>query len=192
MSVGDLSQSAFSCGGNSGDLDPWSVKSDWSTVYGFQASEDGRKSYFPSDPGKMRSRSLPRSLTRCLANWSSGDSPQHVNATASKPAHLRSPNMNICQFVWDAEAPPTPPPTPPLSPVSRRMSKPPSLSSPTFPSSPGVLHPGDSQSRGHLPSRGYVSSLSTFDESSDSSSDTTTDDEYYLERDDEGEKETEL
>lgn len=192
MSVGDLSQSAFSCGGNSGDLDQWSVKSDWSTVYDFQASEDGRKSYFPSDPGKMRSRSLPRSLTRCLANWSSGDSPQHVNATASKPAHLRSPNMNICQFVWDAEAPPTPPPTPPLSPVSRRMSKAPSLSSPTFPSSPGVLHPGDSQSRGHLPSRGYVSSLSTFDESSDSSSDTTTDDEYYLETDDEGEKETEL
>lgn len=192
MSVGDLSQSAFSCGENSGDFDQWSVKSDWSTVYDFQASEDGRKSYFPSDPGKMRSRSLPRSLTRCLANWSSGDSPQHVNATASKPAHLRSPNMNICQFLWDAEAPPTPPPTPPLSPVSRRMSKPPSLSSPTFPSSPGVLQPGDSQSRGHLPSRGYVSSLSTFDESSDSSSDTTTDDEYYLETDDEGEKETEL
>lgn len=193
MSVGDLSQSALSCGSNSRDLDQWSAKPEWRTAFDCQAANDGRMSYFPGDPGQMRSRSLPRSLTRCLANWSSGDPSHHVNTTASKPAHLRSPNMNSCHFAWDTEGPPTPPPTPPLSPVSRRMSRPPSLSSPTFPSSSGALQPADSQSsRGHLPSRGYVSSLGTFDESSDSNSDTTTDDEYYLEIDGDGEKETEL
>ncbi|KAK2858594.1 hypothetical protein Q5P01_003214 [Channa striata] len=167
MSVGDLSASALTCGVNEPNL--------------------------PSDPGKMRSRSLPRSLTRRLANWSSGvPISQSVINTASKPS-LRSPNRNTCHFAWDTEGPPTPPPTPPLSPVTRRMSKPSSVSSPTFSSSPGALQHTDSQSsRGHLPSRGYVSSLSTFEESSDSSSDTTTDDEYYLETGVDDEKETEL
>lgn len=188
MSVGDLSESALSCGGTGKDLDQWSVNPDWTTDYDYHPSKDCRMSYFPSDPGKMRSRSLPRSLTRCLANWSSP-----VTTTTSKPARLWSPNMNTCHFAWDTEGPPTPPPTPPLSPVSRRMSKPPSLSSPTFPSTSGPPQQVDSQSsRGHLPSRGYVSSLSTFEESSDSSSDTTTDDEYYLETGDDEEKETEL
>ncbi|XP_051796123.1 mucin-17 isoform X2 [Acanthochromis polyacanthus] len=195
MSVGDLSKSALSCGSNGRDLDQWSVTPDWNKEVDCQPASDSQKSYFPSDPGKMRSRSLPRSLTKCLTNWSSGVSPsQPVAATASRPAHLWSPNMDTCQFTWDTEGPPTPPPTPPLSPVSRRMSKPPSLSSPTFPSSSGALQQVDSQSssRGCLPSRGYVSSLSTYEESSDSSSDTTTDDEYYLESDEDREKETEL
>ncbi|XP_008291012.1 mucin-4 [Stegastes partitus] len=194
MSMGDLSQSALSCGSNARDLSQWSVTPDWNKELDCQPASDSRAAYFPSDPGKMRSRSLPRSLTKCLANWSSGDAPsQPVTSTASRPAHLWSPNMNTCQFTWDTEGPPTPPPTPPMSPVSRRMSKPPSLSSPTFPSSSEALQQGDSQSsRGLLPSRGYVSSLSTFEESSDSNSDTTTDDEYYLESDEEREKETEL
>lgn len=192
MSVGDLSESALACGGTGKDLDHGFFTPDWTREYDCRPTSDCRMSYFSSDPGKMRSRSLPRSLTRCLANWSSEASTSSpVTATTSTLGRLRSPNMNTCHFAWDTEGPPTPPPTPPLSPVSRRISKPPSLSSPTLPlpSSPGAQ---DSQSsRGHLPSRGYVSSLSTFEESSDSSSDTTTDDEYYLETGDE-EKETEL
>lgn len=192
MSVGDL-QAALSCGVKSRDLDQWCSTSDGTTGFGFQPN-DHRMSSFPGDPGKMRSRSLPRSLTRCLTNWSSEvPTSQPVKAKASKPAHLWSPNMNICHFAWDTDGPPTPPPTPPLSPVSRRMSQPSNQSSPTFPSSPGAPQQGDSQSsRGLLPSRGYVSSLGTFEESSDSSSDTTTDDEYYLETDEDREKETEL
>ncbi|XP_038581200.1 mucin-17 [Micropterus salmoides] len=194
MSVGDLSESALTCGVTGKDLDQWSITPDWTTEYDFHPTKDCRMSYFPSEPGKMRSRSLPRSLTRRLANWSSEDSASlPVTTTTSKPARLWSPNMNTCHFAWDTESPPTPPPTPPLSPVSRRMSKPPSLSSPTFPSSSGEPQQVDNQSsRGHLPSRGYVSSLSTFEESSDSSSDTTTDDEYYLETGEDEEKETEL
>ncbi|XP_072234946.1 uncharacterized protein [Leuresthes tenuis] len=194
MSVGDLSQSALSCGSNGRDWDQGSVTPDWTREFGYQATNDRRRSYLAADPSTMRSRSLPRSLTRCLANWSSGVPPsQPVAATASKPARLRSPNMNTCHFAWDTQGPPTPPPTPPLSPVSRRMSKPPSLSSPTFPGSSGAPQQVDAQSsRRRLPSRDYVSSLSAFDESSDSSSDTTTDDEYYLEADEDGEKETEL
>ncbi|XP_032359776.1 mucin-17 isoform X1 [Etheostoma spectabile] len=194
MSVGDLTESALTCGGTGRDLDQWSVTPDWTTEYDYQPSKDCQMSCFPNDPGKMRSRSLPRSLTRRLANWSSevSASPPVTTAT-SKGARLWSPNMNTCHFAFDTEVLPTPPPTPPLSPVSRRMSKPPSPSSPTFPSSPGAPQQVDSQSsRGHLPSRGYKSSLSTFDESSDSGSDTTTDDEYYLETGEDEEKETEL
>lgn len=192
MSVGDLSESALTCGSTSKDLDQWSFTPSWTTEHDCRPTIKCKEPYFPSDPGKMRSRSLPRSLT--LANWSSGVSISHpVTTKTSTPACHWSPNMNTCHFAWDAEGPPTPPPTPPLSPVSRRMSKPSSLSSPTFPSSPGSPQPVDSQSsRGHLPSRGYVSSLSTFEESSDSSSDTTTDDEYYLEAGEDEEKETEL
>ncbi|XP_039646224.1 uncharacterized threonine-rich GPI-anchored glycoprotein PJ4664.02 isoform X2 [Perca fluviatilis] len=194
MSVGDLTESASTCGGTGRDLDQWSVTPDWTTECDYQPSKDCRMSYFLNDPGKMRSRSLPRSLTRRLANWSSEVSASPpVTTTTSRAARLRSPNMNTCHFAWNTEGPPTPPPTPPLSPVSRRMSKPSSPSSPTFPSSSGAPQPLDSQSsRGHLPSRGYKSSLSTFDESSDSSSDTTTDDEYYLETGEDKEKETEL
>lgn len=192
MSVGDLSESALTCGGASKNLDQWSLTSDWTTGHDCRPTIkcQSKESYFPSDPGKMRSRSLPRSLT--LANWSSGVSISQPETTSTPACHW-SPNLNTCPFAWDAEGPPTPPPTPPLSPVSRRMSKPSSLSSPTFPSSPGSPQPVDSQlSRGHLPSRGYVSSLSTFEESSDSTSDTTTDDEYYLEAGEGEEKETEL
>nr|XP_019943452.1 PREDICTED: mucin-17-like [Paralichthys olivaceus] len=194
MSVGDLSVSSLTCGGNDKDSDQWSFTPDWTTEYDCMPPGEYSGSHFPSEPGKMRSRSLPRSLTRRLGNWSSGVSvSQHGNATGSKQANRWSPNMNICQFEWDTEGPPTPPPTPPLSPVCRRMSQPPSISSPTFPSPPGAPLSVESQSsRGHLPSRGYVSSLSTFEESSDSSSDTTTDDEYYLETGDGEEKETEL
>ncbi|KAL6098040.1 uncharacterized protein ACO6RY_13436 [Pungitius sinensis] len=192
MSVGDLSDSALTCGKPGKDLDQWSVNPDWTTDYDCQSSKDCRQACFPSDPGKMRSRSLPRSLTRRLANWSSEVfASQPATSTASKSPRLWSPNMNPSHFTWDTEGPPTPPPTPPLSPVSRRMSKPPRLSSPTFPSASGMAQQVDNLSpRGILPSRGYVSSLTTFDESSDSSSDTTTDDEYYLETGEE--KETEL
>ncbi|XP_041823755.1 mucin-5AC isoform X2 [Melanotaenia boesemani] len=194
MSVGDLSQSAFSCRDNDRDFGQCPVTPDWTEEFGFQPPNDSGISNSPTDPSKMRSRSLPRSLTRCLTNWSSGvPSFQPASATSSKPARLRSPNMSTCHFAWEADGPPTPPPTPPLSPVARRMAKPPGLSSPTFPTSSGALQQAESQSsRGGLSSRDYVSSLGTFDESSDSSSDTTTDDEYYLETDQEGEKETEL
>ncbi|KAI9542808.1 hypothetical protein NQZ68_016111 [Dissostichus eleginoides] len=196
MSVGDLSESALTCEGNGKDLDQWSVHPDWSTEKDCQPSRDCRMSYLASDPGKMRSRSLPRSLTRRLANWSSEVpvSPS-VTTTTSKQARLWSPNMNTCHVAWTTEGPPTPPPTPPLSPVSRRISQPPSLSSPTYPGSSGASMQVDSQSsKGLRPSRGYETSLSTFEESTDSSSDTTTDDEYYLEtgEDEEKEKETEL
>ncbi|XP_055364096.1 mucin-2 isoform X2 [Betta splendens] len=188
MSVGDLSESVLTCAGAGGDRDRGSYPPAWTTG---QDCQPAMNLHLPSDPGKVRSRSLPRSLT--LANWSSGVSICHpAPAASSRSARLWSPNMNPCHFAWDAEAPPTPPPTPPLSPVSRRISKASSQASPPFSSSPGSPQSADSQtSRGHRPSRGYVSSLSTFEESSDSSSDTTTDDEYYLETGEE-EKETEL
>ncbi|XP_028290145.1 mucin-5AC [Gouania willdenowi] len=171
MSVGDLSQpNTFSKG-------QWKVTQDGTTEVDGQPSTD-QNSYFLGDLGEMRSRSLPRSLSRCLANWSSD---------ITKPTDLQGANRS---FELDTEDPLTPHPTPPNSPISRRMSKPPS---PTLSSSSGSPQSADSpSSRGRLPSHGYVSSLSTFKESSDSSSDTTTDDEYYLDSDDEGEKETEL
>lgn len=182
MSVGDLSKSAFSCGHTVNHSD------NWSTQYGCQPPCNSQAEYFPSDSGKARSRSLPRSLTRCLTNWGSIPSPSPSGPSTTSNPTWRTNINNL----WDrGEGPPTPPPTPPLSPVSRRMSKPPSLSLPTFTGSPEP--PQDSHSpRGHLPSRQYTSSLSTFEESSDSSSDTTTDDEYYLETGEEKEKETEL
>ncbi|XP_029385375.1 uncharacterized protein LOC115061233 [Echeneis naucrates] len=193
MSVGDLSGSSLTCGGSGKDWDLWTLTPNWTTLEcGSQHLSDCCIPYFHSDPGKIRSRSLPQSLTRHLAGWSSGVSVfQPVTTTASK-SHLWSPNMNTCQFAWDTEGPLTPPPTPPLSPVSRRLSNPPGLSSPIFPSSSGVPPSTQSHSaRGHLPSRDYISNLSTFEESSDSSSDTT-DDEYYLIAGEGEEKETEL
>lgn len=191
-SVGDLS--SLTCEGSGKDWDQWSSTPDWTAMsHGPRPSSNSKMPYFPSDPGKMRSRSLPRSLTRCLSNCSSEVViSQPVTSVASKPSHLWSPNMNICHFRWDTEGPPTPPPTPPQSPPSRRISKPTSPSSPVFPSLPGAQSVESQASRGHLPSRGYISSLSTFEESSDSSSDTTTDDEYYLETGEGEEKETEL
>lgn len=100
--------------------------------------------------------------------------------------------MDTVDFPWDTEGPPTPPPTPPMSPVMRRMSMAPCLS--PLPSFSGQSDPpqDNTSPRGLLPSRGYTSSLSTFEESSDSDSDTTTDDEYYLETGEDEEKETEL
>lgn len=186
MSMGDLSESALTCEGTGQDFD-------WTTEYDRGLTSDRRTPSFSCDPGKMRSRSLPRSLTRRLANWSSetyASSP--VTATTSKLSPLAwSPKMNT-EFAWDTDGPPTPPPTPPLSPVSRRISKP-SLSSSTLPLLSSSGPPQESQSsRGRLPSRGYTSSLCTFEESSDSGSDTTTDDEYYLETGEGDEKETEL
>lgn len=171
MSVGDLTKSmTFSCGHTASDAENWTGQ------YGCQSHFDAQA----ADSGKMRSRSLPRSFTQ---NWGTGQSLSlNTNPTWS-------PIVN--DFPWDTEGPPTPPPTPPLSPVTRRMSKPPCHSPPGFSGSPDP--PQDSPaSRGHLPSRGYTSSLSTFEESSDSSSDTTTDDEYYLEAGEDEEKETEL
>lgn len=186
MSVGDLSQPALSSASGS-ELHQWSATPTEMGQFYNQPDLDPHVLY---DAGKQRSRSLPRSLTQCLAKWSSGVPPsQSTTATPSKSGRLRSPSMNICQFPWDTEGLPTPPPTPPLSPAVRRMSKPSSLPSPT---SPEAVHQVDGQpSRLHRPFRGFVSSLGTFDESSDSSSDTTTDDEYYIDSDG-GEKETEL
>ncbi|XP_046880231.1 serine-rich adhesin for platelets-like isoform X2 [Hypomesus transpacificus] len=122
-------------------------------------------------------RSLPRYRTRGLE--------------VTSPGQVRSTSLDTSHFLWESEGPPTPPLTPP----SRRMSRSPS----TSPSSPpcsagGGVSPESQASRGRLPSRGYVSSLSAFEESdadSNASSDTTTDDEYYL-GDGDAEKETEL
>lgn len=182
MSVGSLCESALTYAVNNQDLDVecdgphWAMESNCIMRKRFEM-------YCTKDSTKMRSRSLPRSLSKCLSSWKSGVSPPSFGDTLTAyPAHLVIPNIG--GSLWDAEGPPTPPPTPPLSPLSRRMSKPPSPSSP----SPQQL---DGLSRGNLPSREHKSSLSTFDESSDNSSETTTDDEYYLETDEE-EKETEL
>ncbi|XP_061661834.1 mucin-2 [Syngnathoides biaculeatus] len=185
-SVGDLSGSLPAYEQADEDFNQWLEKN----CNHRQISQ--MQSYFLSDAEKLRSRSLPRSLTRRLAQWSSGVSNcPPADTTSSLSPHHWSPNMNACHFEWDTVSPPTPPPTPPLSPQPRRMSKPPSLPSPKVPSPSGESL--DSQSpKGNFPSRNYVSSLSTFEESSDSSSDTTTDDEYYLEKSDDEEKETEL
>lgn len=192
MSVGNLCESTLTFAGNYQDLDVecdgphWPIESNCGMRKGFQM-------YCTKDSTKMRSRSLPRSLSKCLSSWKSGVSPPSLGDTlTAHPAHLVNPNMSGSHFTWDTEGPPTPPPTPPLSPLPRRMSKPPSPSSPKFPSSPGPPQQLDSLSRGNLPSRGHKSNLGTFDESSDNSSETTTDDEYYLETGEEEEKETEL
>ncbi|XP_057680797.1 mucin-2 [Corythoichthys intestinalis] len=187
MSVGDLSESVQTHGQTDEEFKQWLEK------HCKHRPIRQIQSYLPSDAVKARSRSLPRSLTRRLAQWSSGVSvcPPADTVSSMSPHHW-SPKMNVCQFDWETVSPPTPPPTPPLSPQPRRMSKPLTPSPPNFPSSPGETLDSHSP-RGHLPSRGYISSLSTFEESSDSSSDTTTDDEYYIERNDDGEeKETEL
>lgn len=209
LSVSDLSDPTVTFGKHSSGatgLDQWSVTSDRSSrnncksMDDYRATSDYRVSTIPSDPSKMRSRSLPRSFTRSLSTWGSEvtDVPSPTTTTTTtKPGRLWRPaNLDITHFTWDTEGPPTPPPSPPWSPASRRMSKSPSLSSPCSPSSPSSPGPPqDNQSlRGHLPSRGYVSSLTAFDEtdSSDTSSDTTTDDEYYLEMEEGQDKETEL
>lgn len=179
MSVGNLCDSALTYAGKHQDLDP--LAPDWA---GCRVSK-GFQMYCANGPSKMKSRSLPRSLTKCLSSWTAGVPPSE--ALMAKPGHFVGPNISVSHFTWDAGGPPTPPPTPPLSPVSRRMSSP---SSPIFPVSPGS--PIDGPSRGHLPSRGHVSRLGTFEEFSDNSSETTTDDEYYLETREEEEKETEL
>lgn len=185
MSVGNLCESALTYAGKHQDLDL--LAPDWASCRvgkGFQM-------YCANGPSKIRSRSLPRSLTKCLSSWNSGVTPPSRGETLmAKPGHFVGPNISVSHFTWDTGGPPTPPPTPPLSPVSWRMSKPPSPSSPIFPVSPGS--PIDGPSRGHLPSRGRVSRLGTFEEFSDNSSETTTDDEYYLETSEEEEKETEL
>ncbi|XP_072306626.1 uncharacterized protein [Eucyclogobius newberryi] len=174
MSVGDLTKpSTFSCGHTAGDSDNWSGQSSCETN-----SQTGR---CPND-GKIRSRSLPRSFTQSLSSWRQSNS-------SSNPTWGQS--TDTVDFPLDIEGPPTPPSTPPLSPIMRRISKPLCLSPP---SSAGHSEPPQDNlsPRGHLPSRGYMSSLSTFEESSDSSSDTTTEDEYYFEAGEDEEKETEL
>lgn len=191
MSVGSLCECTLSYAGNNQHLDVecdgphWAMESNCRMGKGFQM-------YCTKNSTKMRSRSLPRSLTKYLSSWKSGVSPPSLgDALTAHPAHLVNPNVSGSHFTWDAEGPPTPPPTPPLSPLARRMSKPPSPSSPKFPSSPGSPQQLDGLPGGNLPSRGHKTSLSRFDESSDNSSETTTDDEYYLETGEE-EKETEL
>lgn len=183
MSVGNLCESTLTYADKPQDLDL--LAPDWASGRlgkGFQL-------YCTNGPSKIRSRSLPRSLTKCLSSWNSGvPPPSRVEPLMAKPGHFVGPNISV--FTWDEGGPPTPPPTPPLSPVSRWMSKPLSLSSPIFPVLPGS--PLDGPSRGHLPSWGRASRLGTFEEFSENSSETTTDDEYYLETSEEEEKETEL
>lgn len=184
MSVGNLCESALTYAGKHQDLDL--LAPEWASC----RVSKGIRMYCANGQSKIRSRSLPRSLTKCLSSWNSGVPPLSRGETLmAKPGHFVGPNISISHSTWDAGGPPTPPPTPPLSPVSRRMSKRPSPSSPVFPVSPAS--PIDGPSRGHLPSRGRVSRLGTFEEFSDNSSETTTDDEYYLETSEE-EKETEL
>lgn len=190
MSVGNLCESAFTYAGHRQELDVewdgphWAMESTCRMGKGFQM-------YCTKDSTKMRSRSLPRSLSKYLSGWKSGVAPPSLgDAPTAHPAHLLKPGGS--HFSWDAEGPPTPPPTPPLSPLARRMSKPPSPSSPKFPSSPGSPQQLGGFPGGALPSRGHKPSLGTFDECSDNSSETTTDDEYYLETGEEEEKETEL
>lgn len=186
MSVGNLCESALTYAGRSQDPDLACDGPDWAAC----RVGEGFRLYRTNDPSKIRSRSLPRSLTKCLSNWNSGrPAPPRGDRLMVQPAHLVGPNVSVSHFTWDAGGPPTPPPTPPLSPVSRLMSKPPSPSSPIFPMSPVSQQQLDGPSRGHLPSRGHISRLGTYEEFSDSS-ETTTDDEYYLES--EEEKETEL
>ena len=192
MSVGNLCESALTYAGNNQDLGVvcecplWAMESNCRMRKGFQM-------FCTKDSTKMRSRSLPRSLTKCLSSWKSGVSPPSLgDALTAHPAPIVNRSIGGSYFSWDAEGPPTPPPTPPPSPLVRRMSKPPSPSSPKFPSSPRSPPQLDSLSKDNLPSRGHKSGLDTFDESSDSSSETTTDDEYYLETGEEEEKETEL
>lgn len=186
MSVGNLCESALTYAGKHQDLDL--LAPDWASC----RVSKGFQMYCANGPSKIRSRSLPRSLTKCLSSWNAGVPPSsRGEALMAKPGHFVGPNISVSHFTWDAGGPPTPPPTPPLSPVSRPMSKLPSPSSPIFPVSPGS--PIDGPSGGHLPSRGRVSRLGTFEEFSDNSSETTTtDDEYYLETSEEEEKETEL
>lgn len=182
MSVGNLCESALTYAGKSQDLDLACDGPDWAAC---RASE-GLHLCRGHDPSKIRSRSLPRSLTRCFSSWNSGlPAPPRGDTLNVQPAHLVGPDISASHFTWDAGGPPTPPPTPPPSPVSRRMSKPPSPSSPIFPMSPVSPQQLDG------PSRGQISRLDTFEEFSDNSSETTTDDEYYLETREE-EKETEL
>ncbi|CAL8293060.1 unnamed protein product [Lota lota] len=140
-------------------------------------------------PSEMRSRSLPRSLTRSLSCWASGDSPPKRQSPTTPPQDRlsgpRSRDTNLFQYYSEGAL--TPPPSP-ASPAVLLMSKPPSRSSSL---SPGASR--DSLSvRGMLPTRGIVASLSDFDESSDSSSDSTTDDEYYLDSEEDNEKESTL
>lgn len=185
MSVGNLCESALTYACKPQDLDL--LAPEWASC----RVSKGFQMYCANGSSKIRSRSLPRSLTKCLSSWNSGVPPPSRGETLmAKPGHFVGPNISVSHFTWDAGGPPTPPPTPPLSPVSRRMSKPPSPSSPIFPVSQGSQI--DGPSRGHLPSRGRVSRLGTFEEFSDNSSETTTDDEYYLETSGEEEKETEL
>ncbi|KAJ3611447.1 hypothetical protein NHX12_021462 [Muraenolepis orangiensis] len=129
-----------------------------------------------SGPTEMRSRSLPRSLTRSLSCWSSeGSPPKKQSPTATPHDRLSGPSSRGTDHFHYLEGVLTPPPSP-LSPAARQMSRPPRRSSP---GSPGT--PGDSESvRGMLSTRGLIASLSDFNESSSSDSESTTDDEYYL------------
>lgn len=189
MSLGNLAESTLTCGNNSKGLD-WSIDPDWTNTYNHMPWKKLQDNY-ASDSSRMRSRSLPRSFTRHLAEW--GPVPPLGHNASSKSPHLWKSNRDPQYFHWDTEGPPTPPPTPPLSPVVRRMSKPSSVSSPTSPGpSRAQQQKGGVSSRGNSLSRSYTSSLDTFEENSDSSSDTTTDDEYYLQTGDMDEKETEL
>lgn len=189
MSLGNLTEFNLTCGKNSNDLD-WSIDPDWTSTYNHMPCKK-LQDYYTTDSSRMRSRSLPRSFTRHLADWGPVPPPGHT--LTSKSPHLWKSDRDPQYFHWDTEGPPTPPPTPPLSPVVRRMSKPSSVSSPTFPGPSGAQQQkGVMSTRGNSVIRSYTSSLGTFEENSDSSSDTTTDDEYYLQTGDMDEKETEL
>ncbi|KAL1006640.1 hypothetical protein UPYG_G00074800 [Umbra pygmaea] len=134
------------------------------------------------DSQANRSKSKSRNVS-----WSS-------DVTVLSPKRVTGLSPETSHFRWDTEGPLTPPPSPPWSPASRLISR--SLSSSSASPSPSDrrVSPDRLSPRGHLPSRGYVSSLAAFKEADsgpDMDSDSTTDDEYYL-AGDRGEKETEL
>ncbi|KAI5617722.1 hypothetical protein C0J50_22726 [Silurus asotus] len=161
----------------------------------------------PSGPGRISTGSRQSSVSDLSSLDSFVSKSQHssINSSLSSPENdfttstghmpykgptgrgpsegrLRSPdNQEASSFSWDMESDPTPPHSPLQT---RRISQISSPSSATCRSPPESLSP-----RGLLPSRNYKSTLSVFEESD---SETTTDGEYYLNSDDDNEKETEL
>lgn len=118
-----------------------------------------------------------------MTPWGLGDLGGGVRQRATRSFSLSLDQDSALERIFipcKSEMPPSPLPSPPESPrPTRRISS----SSTTSRTSQDTASP-----RSRLPSRGYISSLSAFEESD---SDTTTDDEYYLSPD-QGERETEL
>ncbi|KAJ8010861.1 hypothetical protein DPEC_G00079530 [Dallia pectoralis] len=146
-------------------------KDDWkmSTSY---SKTDHRTTSDSQTPG---SNSKSRHVS-----WSS----EVISPSPTRSGHMLNPSSSEnSPFTWDLAGPPTPPPSPPGTPAFKHTYR--SLSSSLGSPSPSDRRasPDSLSPRGHLPSRGYISSLAAFNEldgGSDRDSDSTTDDEYYL------------